>query len=62
MVEMNQIFYVSLIVRKTKVFVSSPNFRLNNCIPVLLRSFFNISISCLTSSVEISVGFASNFS
>ena len=29
-----------LVVRKTKVFVDSPNFQLNNCIPVSLCSYF----------------------
>ena len=40
MVEMNQIFYASLVVRKKLVFVGSPNFRLNNYIPVLRCSYF----------------------
>ena len=40
MVEINQIFYVSLVVRKIKVFVGSPNFQLNNCIRASLCSYF----------------------
>ena len=40
MVEMKQIFNVSLVVRKIKVLVDSPNFQLNNCILVSLCSHF----------------------
>ena len=44
MVEMNQIFYVSCVVRKIKVFEGSPNFQLNNYIPVsFMQLYFNIS-------------------
>ena len=40
MVEMNQSFYVSLVVRKIKVYEDSPNFWLNNYIVDLLCSYF----------------------
>ena len=42
MVEINQIFYVSLVVRKINVFVGYPNFHVNNCITVWLCSSFLI--------------------
>ena len=42
MAETNQIFYMSLVVGKMKVFVHSPNCQLNNYIPVLLCSYFLI--------------------
>ena len=32
--QMNQIFYISLVVRKIKVVVGSPNFQLKICVPV----------------------------
>ena len=40
MVEMNQSFYVSLVVLKIKVYEDSPNFWLNNYIVDLLCSYF----------------------
>ena len=48
MVEMNKIFYVSLVVRKIELFVGTPNFQLNNHIIVSLYVvcfFFNIFYS-----------------
>ena len=55
MVEMNKIYYVSLVVRKIQLFVGTPNFQLNNHIIVSLY------VVCFFLTFFIQINFLFNF-